>query len=242
MKSLKTLLFCSLFLSAGSLSAQTFSSLQLNIGASVNDIDFNRKRDDIWRSFPERFNPEKGRMIEGLVFFEMMPKFLLGTGIHFNHTEFDHLITGIRTGGDIFNGTFISYEETVTLNHIGIPIQAQYVVFEKKIKAEIFAGCLIYKPFTKVSETQIIGSQAQIDTVFLNARPLEKINDPSGLNIAPYAGLDVSYPFTKKDFIKIGLRKQWYLLKEDYYYNGSDDDVTMQGWFIGYEHKINNEK
>ena len=239
MESIKTVFFCILFLSAGSLSAQTFSTIQLNIGTSKNNVDFDRERNDLWRAFPERFNPKRGWSAEGLVFLEVTPEFFLGTGIHFNQTKFDHSLTGIQTSGDIFNGTYISYEETVTINHIGIPLQIQYVVFEKKIKVEVHTGCLVYKPFTKVSETRVIGAEAELDIVFANARPLEKIANPSGLNIAPFVGLDFSYPITKRDFLKISGRFQWYLLPKDYYYTGANNDIRMKGVSLGYVHKIN---
>ncbi len=215
---------------------QTFSSIKFDFGVNNSKFDFERAREGLWSPFPESFRSKMGYCGEGLVFMDLSARFRLGAGINFTQVRFNHVVTGIITGDDIINSSVTSLSRRISINNIGIPFEAQYIIYNKKINIQASSGLIVYRPFVYSSETKVTGGGAN-DPVIVD-KGLDQIKKPKDLKIASYVGLNLSYPVTENNLISIGGRYQLFFLPDEYYFEGATGNISMVGISIGYEHKV----
>ena len=216
--------------------AQTFNAISLSVGQLNGKPDLSEDEDWIWRSFPERISGKKGLYAEAMVSMEIKPRFSIGAGLHFSRLSFTHLVTGIRLGEDIINGTTTSFSKDISMTNIGIPVQAGYDVFHKKIRLQVNAGLVTLKTFSESSETKVTGAGAN-DPV-IAAQGLGKSTDVEGVRLAPFSGLELSYPVLKHLLLKLGGRYQWFLFSDGDFYENAKGNIRASGFSAGLEYRI----
>ena len=216
--------------------SQTFNAIHLSIGQLNGQPNLSENEDWIWRAFPERFTDKKGMFSEAMVFMEIKPKFNIGTGIHYSQLKFRHEVFGIKTGEDLLNGTTTSISKLISLQNIGIPVQAGYNIFDKKLKVQAHAGILALKAFTKSSKTKVTGAGAN-DPV-IAAQGFGKTSDIKGISFSTFSGLELSYPITKNILVKISGRLQWYFFSKNDYYENAKGNIFAKGISVGIGYRI----
>ncbi|MBK8564874.1 MAG: hypothetical protein IPN76_16435 [Saprospiraceae bacterium] len=209
------------------INAQIFNSFEIQTGVALSSPMLERGR---IKTFPNNFDGHGGLILEANVFSKIGQNTFIGTGIHYTKVAYSHTLGGILTGEDLINGTVTSLKNEVNISNIGVPILMKLDVGKTKKWGHTVGGLTFYKAFNEISNTTTTGGGLK-DPV-IRAWQIENISN--GFNISAQAGFRIMMPIGKKSHITLGGKVEYFLIPDEYYFDGGKGNILSLGTSLGY--------